>query len=136
MNARILATLAVLPLLAGCAALRGSPESEPVRIVFFNEDSDTMQDDGRAVVAAAAEATRRYGDVRVNVFGYAGPAGGVAFNRTLSEARARHVSEVLRQNGVPAERVFILGRGPVPFELAPIESRRVEIRLATPPATP
>ena len=132
---------AFLPVLSACGTGGGSPENEPVRIVIFNEDSDTMDPQGRAVVMAAAEAARRHAQSRVNVFGYADPAGGAAFNRTLSEARAGHVSAVLRQNGVPAERIFILSRGPhpsgsAPLELAPAESRRVEIRLATPPATP
>ncbi|MEI6161946.1 MAG: OmpA family protein [Roseococcus sp.] len=132
MNRRTLAAFALLPLLAGCASLNADPAAEPVRVVFFNEDSDTLDAPARGVVREAAEVAARFSPVRVNVFGYAGPVGGAAFNRTLSEARARHVAELLRQFGVPAERVFILGRGPVPFGMAPIESRRVEIRLAPP----
>jgi len=130
MKRRALAVLALLPLLAGCETFNRDPAAEPARIVFFNEDSDTLDPAARAVVQAAADAVKRYSNVRVNVFGYAGPTGGAAFNRALSEARATHVSELLRQFGVPAERVFIIGRGPVPFEMAPVESRRVEIRLA------
>lgn len=132
MNRRNLACLALMPLLAGCAAFNRDPAAEPARVVFFNEDSDTLDAPARGVVQATADAARAYSSVRVNVFGYAGPVGGVAFNRTLSEARARHVAELLRQFGVPADRVFILGRGPVPFEMAPVESRRVEIRFAAP----
>ncbi len=128
MNRRSLCLLSLLPALAACATR--DPAAEPVRVVFFNEDSDTLDAPARGVVLSAAEAARAYPAVRVNVFGYAGPVGGAAFNRTLSEARARHVAELLRQAGVPAERVFILGRGEVPFDMAPIESRRVEIRLA------
>lgn len=132
MNRRNLASLALLPLLGGCALLNPDPAAEPVRVVFFNEDSDALDAPARAVVLAAAEAARRHSNVRVNVFGYAGPSGGAAFNRALSEARARNVAELLRQSGVPGDRVFILGRGPVAFDMAPVESRRVEIRLAAP----
>ncbi|UPY35278.1 OmpA family protein [Sediminicoccus sp. KRV36] len=132
MHRRTLSLLALLPLLGACANLNRDPAAEPVRVVFFNEDSDTLDAPARAVVQSAAEAAARFSNVRVNVFGYAGPVGGAAFNRALSEERARHVSELLRQYGVPAERVFILGRGEVPFDMAPVESRRVEIRLATP----
>lgn len=132
MNRRTLSILALLPLLSGCASLNPDPVAEPVRVVFFNEDSDTLDAPARGVVREAAEAARRFTPVRVNVFGYAGPVGGQAFNRTLSEARARHVAELLREAGVPADRVFVLGRGEVPFGMAPIESRRVEIRLAPP----
>lgn len=132
MNRRNLACLALLPLLGACAAFNRDPAAEPVRVVFFNEDSDTLDAPARGVVQEAAMAAARFSPVRVNVFGYAGPAGGADFNRTLSEGRARHVAELLRQYGVPGERVFILGRGEVPFDMAPVESRRVEIRLATP----
>ena len=135
MNRRHLSLLALLPLLAACdtlgTAFGRDPTREPVRVVFFNEDSDTLDDAARAVVVGAAEAAKRYNNVRVNVFGYAGPAGGVAFNRALSDARARHVADILRQNGLPGDSVFVLARGPVPFEMAPVESRRVEIRVTT-----
>lgn len=131
MHRRPLLATAMLPLVAACTAFNRDPASEPARVVFFDEDSDTLDETARQIVRGAAEAARRYGPVRVNVFGYAGPDGGVAFNRALSASRATHVSELLRQYGVPAERVFIIGRGPVPFEMAPVESRRVEIRLAS-----
>lgn len=130
MNRRFLPLLALLPFLAGCETFNRDPAAEPARVVFFNEDSDTLDPAARTIVQGAADAAKRYSNVRVNVFGYAGPAGGAAFNRALSAARATHVSELLRQFGVPADRVFIIGRGEVPFEMAPIESRRVEIRLA------
>jgi outer membrane protein OmpA-like peptidoglycan-associated protein len=132
MNRRTLCLFALLPALAACASLNRDPAAEPVRVVFFNEDSDTLEAPARRVVQEAAEAAARFAPVRVNVFGYAGPVGGAAFNRALSEARAQHVAELLRQSGVPADRVFVLGRGEVPFAMAPIESRRVEIRLAPP----
>lgn len=132
MKRRMLGMLALLPMLAACASLNRDPAAEPVRVVFFNEDSDTLDAQASAVVVEAAEVARRIAPVRVNVFGYAGPVGGAAFNRTLSEARARHVADLLRQSGVPADRVFVLGRGEVPFAMAPVESRRVEIRFAAP----
>lgn len=132
MNRRTLCLFALLPALSACASLNRDPAAEPVRVVFFEEDRDTLDGPARAVVQEAAEAAARFSAVRVNVFGYAGPVGGAGFNRALSEARARHVADSLRQFGVPADRVFILGRGEVPFAMAPIESRRVEIRLAPP----
>ena len=80
MNRRQLSLLALLPFLTACdtlgTAFGRDPTREPVRIVFFNEDSDTLDDAARAVVVSAAEAAKRYNNVRVNVFGYAGPAGG------------------------------------------------------------
>ncbi len=72
----------------------------------------------------------------MNVFGYAGAVGGAAFNRQMSDQRAQVVAAQLRQNGVASERIFVVPRGPVSFEMAPIESRRVEIRFAAQPPRP
>jgi outer membrane protein OmpA-like peptidoglycan-associated protein len=134
MRRRVFLTAAALPMLAGCEAFNAATgrrmEDEPVDIVFFTVDGDTLDDSARAVVRGAAQAAARHPYARVNVFGYAGPAGGVAFNRELSDRRARHVADLLREFGVAGERIFVIPRGPVPFEMAPIESRRVEIRLA------
>lgn len=134
MRRRMLLTAAAPLMLAGCEAFNAATgrrlEDEPVDIVFFTIDGDTLDGSARAVVRAAARTAARHPSARVNVFGYAGPAGGVAFNRELSDRRARHVAELLREFGVAGERVFVVPRGPVPFEMDPIESRRVEIRLA------
>ncbi len=134
MRRRMLLTAAAPLLLAGCEAFNAATgrrlEDEPVDIVFFTVDGDTLDDAARAVVRGAARTAARHPYARVNVFGYAGPAGGAAFNRALSDRRARHVADLLREFGVPGERIFVVPRGPVPFEMAPIESRRVEIRLA------
>lgn len=132
MNRRWMGALALLPLLGACAQLNRDPAAEPVRVVFFTADSDTLDAQASAVVVEAAAVARRLAPVRVNVLGYAGPVGGAAFNRALSEARAQHVADLLRQSGVPANSVFVLGRGEVPFTMAPVESRRVEIRFAAP----
>ncbi|WP_424812525.1 OmpA family protein [Roseococcus sp. YIM B11640] len=134
MNRRLMLAAVALPLLAGCttidALMNPDPASQPARVVFFTEDSPTLDETGRATVRGAAEVARAYPSARVNVFGYAGPVGGVAFNRVLSEQRAQYVAQLLRENGVAADRVFVVPRGPVPFDQAPIESRRVEIRMA------
>lgn len=134
MRRRMFLTAATLPVLAGCETFNAATgrrlEDEPVDIVFFTVDGDTLDDAARGVVRGAARVAARHPYARVNVFGYAGPAGGVAFNRALSDRRARHVADLLREYGVAGDRVFVVPRGPVPFEMAPIESRRVEIRLA------
>ena len=78
MKRRFLPMLALLPLLAGCETFNRDPAAEPARIVFFNDDSDTLDPAARAIVQGAADAAKRFSNVRVNVFGYAGPAGGAA----------------------------------------------------------
>lgn len=127
MQRRIL-TLLALASLAACAGPQTEPGGEPARVVFFQGESATLDGPARAVVQAAAEAARRPPGARVTVLGYGGPQGG-AFNRSLATARANHVAELLRQAGIPADRVTVETRPPVPAEMAPIELRRVEIRF-------
>ncbi len=73
----------------------------------------------RAVVTQAAQAARGFGTARITIQGYGGPVGGAGFNRALADARSRHVAELLHEAGVPAE-------------MAPIEARRVDLRIAAP----
>lgn len=119
-------TLLALMGLAACGGLDAPPATEPARVVFFQGDSATLDAPARAVVQAAAEAARR---MPVTILAYGGPQGG-SFNRTLATARANHVAELLRQAGVPAERITVATRPPAPAEMAPVELRRVEIRFA------
>lgn len=140
MHRRMLLAAAVLPLVAACAELDPflvrDPANLPRPVVFFNEDSSTLDDAAKATIREAAATAGRFPDTRVNVFGYAGAVGGAAFNRQMSDQRAQVVAAQLRQNGVASERIFVVPRGPVPFEMAPIESRRVEIRFAAQPRPP
>jgi outer membrane protein OmpA-like peptidoglycan-associated protein len=95
--------------------------------VFFTADSSTLDAEAQTVVRGAADRARATTGPIV-VVGFAGPAGGAAYNRALSEARAQHVADLLISSGVARERVRIVARGPVPFESVATESRRVEIR--------
>lgn len=125
---RLLALAAVPLLLAACETAGTASTAQPQRfVVFFTEDSAALNENGEQVIASAAAAARAAPTAPIAVLGYAGPAGSVAFNRALSDARARHVADHLAQRGVPASRIAIRPRGPVPFDIAPTESRRVEI---------
>lgn len=120
----LLATVPAL-LVGACTT---APPASPAITVFFTADSASLEGEAAEVVRRAA-ARARSGTGPVTVLGFAGPAGGAAYNRALSEARAQHVADVLASNGVARERIRIVPRGPVPFEAVPTESRRVEIRL-------
>ena len=50
-------------------------------------------------------------------------------NRELSQRRAEAVAAQLRANKVDASRITVLPLGAVPYERAPVESRRVEIKI-------
>ncbi|PWC30815.1 OmpA family protein [Teichococcus aestuarii] len=124
--------LLALPLLAGCAMPGGEASQEPVHVVFFTEDSAALDEAAQAVVADAARKAQADASLPVRVMGFADPDGGRAYNRALSAARAEHVANSLRDQGVPAARISVAPRGPVPFEMMPLESRRVEIVLGAP----
>ncbi|CAH0168271.1 OmpA family protein [Roseomonas sp. CECT 9278] len=118
-----LAAAAPAVLAAACA-----PQAAMQTIsVFFTADSATLDAEAQAVVRAAADRAKSTTGPIV-VVGFAGPAGGAAYNRALSEQRAQHVADLLISSGLPRERVRVVARGPVPFESVATESRRVEIR--------
>lgn len=128
MTSRRLLALAALPLLLAACETAGTAALQPQRyVVFFTEDSAALNENGDQVVTMAATAAKAAPTASIRVLGYAGPAGSVAFNKALSDARARHVADHLVTQGVPQGRIQIVPRGPVPFDLVPTESRRVEI---------
>jgi outer membrane protein OmpA-like peptidoglycan-associated protein len=125
------AILAVLPLLplAACATGTATPPVQPLRVVFFEDDSVALGGPATAVVADAAREAVANPSLPVRVTGYIAPEPGQAPTVALARARAERVANELVRLGVARERVQVQGRGPVAFDLAPVESRRVEIRL-------
>ena len=134
MRRRAFALAGLLPavILAACAADPRELVGQPPRVVFFEADSAELDEPALAILADAARLARRHPEVPVQVRGFAGPAGGLAFNRELSERRAEHVAAEMAKRGVPRSRINVVGRGPVPFDAVPIESRRVEIVVGYP----
>lgn len=129
--------LASLPLLAACT-LPGEtpPPAPPVQVVFFTEDSASLDEAAQGVVAQVAQAAQAQPQAPVQVLGFADPDGGRAYNQALSAARAENVAAALRVQGVAPARIRVAPRGPVPFEMMPLESRRVEIRIGQEQVTP
>lgn len=125
----LLLGLATLPLLAGCALFDDRLEEAPLHVVYFPIDGATLDSAAQGTIANAAKVANRHPAAPVAVLGYAGPVGGAAFNQQLSAERAEAVAAALRQGGVAPGRISIQPRGEVAYELMPIESRRVEIRI-------
>jgi outer membrane protein OmpA-like peptidoglycan-associated protein len=125
------AMLALLPLLplGGCTAGGAPPAVQPLRVVFFEDDSVALGGPATAVVAEAAREAVANPSLPVRVIGYIAPEPGQAPTVALARARAERVANELVRLGVARERVQVQGRGAVAFDLAPVESRRVEIRL-------
>jgi outer membrane protein OmpA-like peptidoglycan-associated protein len=119
--------LAAAPVLVA-AACTSAPSALPPIAVFFTADSASLDAEAQEVVVAAARRAKTMTGP-VYVVGYAGPAGGVAYNVALSQARAQHVADLLAREGVARDRISIVARGPVPFDSIATEARRVEIRI-------
>jgi outer membrane protein OmpA-like peptidoglycan-associated protein len=131
----LVAALPALLALAACGSRPGRDASAarqgPLPVVFFTDDSAAMGPEARAVVAEAAERARARPGAPVAVRGFAAPDGvaSPAFGRALAEARAQNVADALAAGGVSRDRIRVQPRGPVPFEMMPVESRRVEIHI-------
>ncbi|EFH10457.1 OmpA family protein [Pseudoroseomonas cervicalis] len=129
--------LASLPLLAACTLPGEAPPAPPpVQVVFFTEDSAALDEAAQGVVAQVARAAQAQPGAPVQVLGFADPDGGRAYNQALSAARAENVAAALRAQGIAPARIRVAPRGPVPFEMMPLESRRVEIRIGQEQVTP
>jgi outer membrane protein OmpA-like peptidoglycan-associated protein len=91
--------------------------------------SSTLQGDLRAL----AQNVQTYANSTLQIIGHTDSDGDAAFNRQLSEGRARAVGNILTSEGVPLGRLQTFGRGeaqPVASNLTPdgkAQNRRVEI---------
>ncbi len=115
--------------MTGCAMLDQDAAAQPPVIIFFEGDSARIGDSARELVRTAAATAARYPNASIRVLGFADPEGSPRFNQALSRARAEHVADELAEAGVTRSRIRVSARGPVAFEFAEQESRRVEIRF-------
>ncbi len=97
-------------------------------LIFFEPHSAALGGAGETVLNAFAVQARQR-SASIEIIGFADPEGGIPYNRALSLARAEHAAHMLRELGVPAERVTVRARGPVSMTLDEQESRRIELRL-------
>ena len=134
------AALAALPaaLLAACAgppAAPGGVPRQPVRVIFFEDDSLEVTATALDVIQDAARTARQYPQAPVRVLGFIAPdadaAPTVIQARLLSRRRADRVVAELVNLGVPADRIQVLGRGQASFADIPLEARRVEIHIGS-----
>lgn len=130
--------LAMLPaaLLGACASDRPAPGSaapQPVRLVFFEDDSLAVPPAAMTVIQDAALAARANPQAPVRLLGFIAPdpqdAPTVQQARLLSRQRADRVAAELAALGVPASRIQVQGRGQAPVAEAAVEARRVEIHI-------
>ncbi len=101
--------------------------------LLFAVDSASVRPDLRADLSTVASSLLRYPNSRIEVIGHTDNTGSAAYNQDLSQRRAVAVASVLRENGVPSNRIVAVGRGedqPIASNLTPegrAKNRRVEI---------
>jgi OOP family OmpA-OmpF porin len=116
---------------------RGCPIEDVIRLegITFEFNSDRIAADERGTLNEAVGILKRYPEIRVEVAGHTDSVGAAAYNRDLSERRARSVMEYLVSAGIAADRMTARGYG----QEAPIAdnssdegramNRRVELRI-------
>ncbi|MGB3689684.1 MAG: OmpA family protein [Jannaschia helgolandensis] len=79
--------------------------------ILFDTDSAALRADLQADIRALGRNLNQYPNTRVQVIGHTDSQGSAAYNQDLSERRARAVTNILLQQGVPGNRVIPIGRG-------------------------
>jgi outer membrane protein OmpA-like peptidoglycan-associated protein len=136
-RAALAAFAALSPTLLAACAQTGSPDGnlqqQPVRVVFFEEDSVEISPAAANVIQDAAQVARRFPDAPVRVLGFIAPdpvnAPTLLQALRLSRVRADRVAAELAGLGVSRDRIQVRGRGTAEVADARLEARRVEIHI-------
>jgi outer membrane protein OmpA-like peptidoglycan-associated protein len=84
---------------------------DEARLHFTNGKAD-LDESGRSVVRGVARDLKAYkGRYKVLVTGHTSHTGGQAFNQRLSKERAEAVAGILREEGIPAMDITVVGKG-------------------------
>jgi peptidoglycan-associated lipoprotein len=81
------------------------------RDAFFDLDSSTIKDEGRAALTANANYMKRRTSVRVTVEGHCDERGTAEYNLGLGDRRANAVKAYLVELGVPASSITVVSKG-------------------------
>jgi outer membrane protein OmpA-like peptidoglycan-associated protein len=122
---RVLPLLWLLLALPACSVFGPSPSPY---LVYFQERSAQLDPQARDVIALAAKRANDDPNARVDVVGYTDSAGSPPADVVLSQQRAQTVADALVANGVAANRLVRIGRGPTGSDPG-VASRRVEITI-------
>lgn len=110
----------------GHALLAGLPEAY---VVEFESGSDMLGSAGLNVATAVARAVPLVEPARIDIVGYADPAGSASFNEALSLRRAENVAAALERAGVAPQLLNVQSRGATASPVAGPGGRRVEVAL-------
>jgi len=115
--------------------LAKAPEVARRFLLFFDWDRSNLNDDARAIVRDAAEASTQVPVTVIEATGHADRSGPNRYNMGLSLRRSETVKEELKRLGIPAGEIVILYRGEDEALVATADglrerkNRRVEIIL-------
>ncbi|MDF3072618.1 MAG: ompA, partial [Alphaproteobacteria bacterium] len=104
-------------------------------IVFFDFDRSNITADAQRVIDEAASAAKAGNSARVQLTGHTDRSGSEQYNMALSLRRGEAVKQALIARGIPANSIFIIGRGenqplvPTADGVREPQNRRVEIVL-------
>ena len=103
--------------------------------ILFGYDSSTLQPEAKANISKLSDILKKYPDSNVLITGHTDSDGSDNYNQTLSEKRAKSVSDYAMYQGINSSRLSIVGLG----ENEPVASndtadgkqlnRRVEIAI-------
>lgn len=103
--------------------------------ILFGYDSSTLQPEAKTNISKLAVILKKYPDTNILVTGHTDSDGAEEYNQTLSEQRAKTVSDYSMYQGISSSRLSVIGLG----ENEPVASnetvegkrlnRRVEIAI-------
>ncbi len=103
--------------------------------ILFGYDSSTLQPEAKTNISKLAVILKKYPDTNILVTGHTDSDGAEEYNQTLSEQRAKAVSDYSMYQGISSSRLSVIGLG----ENEPVASnetvegkrlnRRVEIAI-------
>ena len=125
------------------AAPAPAPAPAPVKpvqvqknfIVFFDFDKAAITPEASAVIQQAANAAKTTGAARIDLTGHTDLTGSERYNLALSVKRGDAVKARLVSLGIPADQIFVVGKGKstplvkTPDGVREPQNRRVEIVL-------
>jgi len=120
------------PVLSNPGAVTGTPlpssvdainDNSPLKPVFFQYDSDTLDDEARRVLSDNAAVLKQNGSWAITVEGHCDERGTAEYNLALGDRRALAARDYLISLGVPADRLQTVSYGKeFPFDAGHQES--------------
>ncbi|MCW8087839.1 OmpA family protein [Roseococcus sp. MDT2-1-1] len=117
-----------VPVAAAATPALSAPTGRSALPVFFSSWSADIDNPAKEALRELAELAKERPSARLRILGYTSPRGTDEANSLLARLRARVVYDFLVAEGVPANRLRRVNRGPT-AGMGDLESRRVEVRL-------